>query len=576
MSSFLFAKAPQKAFQNRSPTKLTMFKGSISPIETIPDEILALILERACLCHDDSVHLFRNRSLTVSRKWRRVILHTPSFWSVLHLSAAQSPGALLKSLELHLKRSKRYPLDIYLRCFWHPMITKAIFDCIIPHSERWRRLVIQTPTCDVFSHLQHVPGPSLEFVEIRLFSREKASPGPSPTFSMSNLSNLLAFSSHNISLGNEIPAMPRLRKLDLRGITTWFNFCGILVHFPALEHLALHLKSINPFQLTGDIQSEDRPPISLPALRYLHFITSEGLSHGISRLMRRLHCPNIISMTVQDTEGEILMSLNTLSNTPIDKPTDLLLCERDSFKLCIRYIDPYVAWNSLSPPPRLKVLELTAPQWPTHDRLEELCGHLTTLDTLVLRQFQTSSALEDIGAGSTIALPSLRALDIEFKHTRHWRDFHISQFFRIFSLPQLLCLRLQKPRAKEWENLLYCLYYPSLRSLSLVDMMDFISSAANPVTAFPYLTDLHLVNVRSNDFLGRLLQSHPVRIAWPRLRTITIRGDNLVSKPLIHKIVMLRHDMGLRIASLVLDEHHVNEDSRNWLNRYSCVHYVRL
>lgn len=553
-----------------------MFKGYLSPIEMIPDEILTVILEYACL--DDPAHLFRDLLLTACRKWRKIVLHTPSFWSVLHLSPSDNPSNLPRYLDIHLERSKKYPLDIHLRCFWLPMNTKVIFDRIIPHSERWRRLVIETPTDDIFSHLENVPGPSLEVVKICYFSREKASQGPPPTLLMSNLSSLSSLSLQNTYLGSNAPPMPQLRKLNVRGTTTWtsyFKLCDVLGRLPVLESLTLQLKSINIPEHTG-FSSENRAPTSLPALQHCHVITSEGLSYNISKLLRQLRCPNLVCMSVHDigpgAEREILMHMDKPSDKPSGtSPTNTTGAILHPSKLYVRSSDPYLAWNSLTPPPSLTELELRAPQWPAHHQVDKLCRGLTTLEVLILREFDTSSALLDIGAGPAVAISSLQTLDIEFKHTKHSQDHHVSQFFRILSLPHLRSLRLQNLLTKEWENVLYSSYYPSLCSLSLLDMSDFISSTADPTTTFPFITELHLSNVRSNDFVRRLLQDR----AWPKLQSMSIIGDDLISKPLLHKMVVARREAGLRISNLVLEELHVNEDSRNWLNRHCCVHYLQ-
>lgn len=537
---------------------LEMPKECLPPIEIIPDEILTAILE--CACHDDPVHLSRDLLLAVCQKWRKIVLHTPTFWSMLHLSPSNKPGDILRYLNIHLERSKKYPLDIHLRCYWHPRITKVIFDRIIAHSERWRRLVIDTPTDDIFSHLENVPGPSLEVVKICYFSREKASQDPLPTLLMTNLSSLSSLSLQNISLGSKAPFMPQLRKLNVRGTTSWtsyFKLCDVLGCLPALESLTLQLKPLNTPEDTGS-SSENRAPISLPTLHHCHVITSEGLSYNISRLLRQLGCPNLVCMTVHDigpgAESEILMRIDKPSDKP---PTGTIGAALHPSRLYVRSSDPYLAWNSLTPRPSLTELELRAPEWPAHHQVEELFRCLTTLEVLTLREFDTFSALLDIGAGPAVAIPSLQTLDIEFKHTRHSEDHHVSQFFRILSLPHLRSLRLQNLLTKEWENLLYSSYYPSLCFLSLLDMTDFISSTADPTTTFPFITELHLTNVRSNDFVRRLLQDR----AWPKLQTMRIVGDDLISKPLLQKMVVARREVGLHISNLVLDELHVNEDS---------------
>ncbi|KAF8630787.1 hypothetical protein AX15_002718 [Amanita polypyramis BW_CC] len=399
-----------------------------------------------------------------------------------------------------------------------------------------------------------------------------------PISSMTNLASLSALSLRNVSVDGMLRIPPQLRKFELRGSITWSAFCAlcnVLDGSRGLEYLALHLKLVNVFE-DNEPQHIHRMPVSLPALRCCRIVTSEGLSTHISRLVGQLRCPSLMSMAVQDigTESETLMLFTKLSDTS-RTPTDTLM--QHPSKLYVRSSDPYLAWASLTPIPALTVLELNAPQWPTHDRLEGLFNSLPTLETLILREFQASSALQDIGTGPAIVIPSLQTLDVEIKHRKSSEDYHISQFLRMFSLPRLQSLRLQNLRAKEWENLLYCSYYPSLRSLVLQDMKDFISSTADPAMAFPLLTNLHLVKVHSNYFLRRLLKkSRTVPYGWPELQSLTIQGDNLISKPLLYKVVAFRSGVGLRISKLVLEERFVNEKLRAWLTCHSCVEYILL
>jgi len=297
------------------------------------------------------------------------------------------------------------------------------------------------------------------------------------------------------------------------------------------------------------------------------------LSPRITQLMQLLSCPNLASMTVQDVDyvGEGL---------PLLRLTKLRGCSPPLYapivsELFVRSSDLYFAWSSLSPAPLLTVLELRAPQWPTRVQLEGIFNAFVALETLVLREFQASTAVQEIGAGLPVTLPSLQTLDIEFQRTRNSEDYHVSQFFRLLSLPHLHCLRLRGLVSNEWEILLYSPSFPSLRSLILVDMKDFLGSTADPVLTFPLLTDLQLVNVRSNDFIRCLVQgTSRLYPRWPRLRTLSIRGDDLVSKPLLHKMVSLRCESGLGISKLVLDRCYVNEESRDWLARHCCLELI--
>ncbi|KAF8629955.1 hypothetical protein AX17_005521 [Amanita inopinata Kibby_2008] len=579
--------APTSDLLFHAPAKYKLHETHQAPVDALPNEVLTLIFELVFQHYEDATDIFRDRLSRVSKRWREIVLHTPCFWSVLHLSPSQLPSQLIETLEMCLERSKGYPLDIRIRCYWDPKLTCDVFNRIIPHSQRWKRLSIQTPNVDVFSYLQTVRAPILKSLELSYFSCEKSLELPPPFFSMATLPALTTLTLRNVSLKKAMLPLPQLRRLDLRGSVTWpgyLELCEFLGGTTNVEHLVLHLRPADVLQQHGGtFQDVPAVRVSLPSLRACDVITSEGLSPNLSTIMRQLSCPNILSMTIHDNGSEYgstsekLVQFTGSPYIPASTRSAAWHHPRNTPSLCVWSSDPYLAWASLSPRPALTVLQLRAPSWPSHDHLSEMFSSLSALETLVLWEFRPSAALKAVGAGSVIAIPTLKSLDIEIQHTRESTDQDITHFMEKFSFPNLECLRLQNMRTTEWENLLNGSRFSSLRSLTLVDMGDFLASNADPVVSFPNLTALHLVNVASNDFVRRLHQTLTRPSGWLGLQTLSFRGDTFLSKPLLHSVVEYRCRISHRISTLILDARYcMNEESRNWLYHHSDVRFISL
>ncbi|PFH51094.1 hypothetical protein AMATHDRAFT_47369 [Amanita thiersii Skay4041] len=565
---------------------------SRSAIETVPYEILTLIFECVCTWHDGDPAVFRNLLSQVSRKWRELIFHTPSLWSVLYLSPSQEPSQLMESLEMHLESSKTCLLDIHLFCYWDPEITEAIFDRITPHCERWRSLSVITPNMATFSHLQNIRSASLRTLEVSYFSSGKTYGIPPPSLCVSRFPNLSSLSLRNVGVLNS-DTLPRLKRLEVWGYVTGNDIPGlydILAGSQALEYLRFHLKPTEVLQ--HYIHRGQSIPVFLPALRIYDIITSEGISHDLSAMVQMISCPNLMSMTIQDYEngraGDTLVQFTGNSYTPstADEAVALASCRTPATpRLYVHSSDPYLAWTSLSPRPALIALELHAPVWPRHAHLVEAFSSLSSLERMVLRGLRASDALDAIGPGAVITIPNLRTLDIEFYYTRATVDrLDGARFLGLFSMPNLESLRLANLHAAEWDSIIRCCCcsdranFRTIRSLTLVDMKDFLSSANDLSRIFPCLTDLQLVSTRSNDFLRHILYSPPnlpiSSLAWPELRALAIHGDNLISKSLLYRVLEVQSGIG-RPIDLTLDEGCFgNQESLDWLSTHSNLKLV--
>ncbi|KAI0687710.1 hypothetical protein BC835DRAFT_390672 [Cytidiella melzeri] len=93
-------------------------KASLAPVNTLPDELLALILEEACIhnfslcCHYRKYKVEQSIIVShVSRRWRDLALAMPKIWQCIHLT---SPGPPLYDnvIKLYLARSGQAPLSI--------------------------------------------------------------------------------------------------------------------------------------------------------------------------------------------------------------------------------------------------------------------------------------------------------------------------------------------------------------------------------------------------------------------------------------------------------------------------------
>ncbi|KAI5989579.1 hypothetical protein EDD15DRAFT_1308174 [Pisolithus albus] len=241
--------------------------SAIPPISRLPNELLARIF----LLIGDA----RESLASVSRRWRAVIMDTPSIWSEIWLDQYRSRPTLLK---LHLDRSRQAPLTITI------YYNQTELEVILPHANRIRTLGIFGSASDVVAVFASVAFPSLEdlLVDLELGSVDPLLSMYSrcPALKCLTLWGLnkpfLATSLTAGFPGNSIPhCMSRnfpaesLTTLLLLGITESGDFPLGSIHFPILESLTLQINDPMSFL----------EAIVAPKLRRFEYSMGYGLNY---------------------------------------------------------------------------------------------------------------------------------------------------------------------------------------------------------------------------------------------------------------------------------------------------------
>jgi len=128
------------------------------PVDRLPSELLFQIIELSIQtalvpCKSCDVHLEWKRELMkVSRRWRNLILHSPSLWSTIKVT----PTWREQLVRDHVASSRQYPLDIEI-CSWSEMESRdrlvALLDIVTPCAHRWRSLAIRDDSTELHRSL---------------------------------------------------------------------------------------------------------------------------------------------------------------------------------------------------------------------------------------------------------------------------------------------------------------------------------------------------------------------------------------------------------------------------------------
>ncbi|KAJ8084891.1 hypothetical protein PM082_003668 [Marasmius tenuissimus] len=131
---------------NRMKLALRSLKNTLSPTFRLPIEVLATVFERCVDC-DTAGSIFSQDSMPwvlakVCRRWRDVVLSTPSLWSTVRLYSRDtrvSQSNQLLMLQLWLERSQLLPLSCLAELRECTDITHgiAILDLLLAQSSRW-------------------------------------------------------------------------------------------------------------------------------------------------------------------------------------------------------------------------------------------------------------------------------------------------------------------------------------------------------------------------------------------------------------------------------------------------------
>ncbi|KAI6108587.1 hypothetical protein EDD16DRAFT_69301 [Pisolithus croceorrhizus] len=193
----------------------------------------------------------RPNLVSVSRRWRAVIINTPEFWNEIYLDFYSSLPTLLK---LHLERSRQAPLTMVLGSY-----DKESPDVVIRHANRLRILRIQIPTSQIFSRVFCVRHPFLQNLALRipedLVNLLSTIHSCVPALKHLDLCVYSASSIFYDHLGNDtshrtfpqIIVAESLEELSLEGFTFDWDFPQDNIQFPLLQRLAIDIRCSIPF-----------------------------------------------------------------------------------------------------------------------------------------------------------------------------------------------------------------------------------------------------------------------------------------------------------------------------------------
>ena len=259
-------------------------KVLVAPVWHIPPEILSYIFV-LCLSHRPPNEIKRStlkRSLLLARVnqfWRQVALSTPQLWSTIFLDSKslggaqerhEAPEASSSTLcmpKVCLERSGACPLSITI---FSQEFNMDILDFIIPLSDRWRRMSLNTNIA-MLQSLFRIQGKlhRLEHLEIR---NAQWTEGPPPAIGVLSVFSEAPRLKH-VMVSNTF--QPTFETIPLQQLTTWDSPIGVS-DFPLIFKLTPNLQEcfLQPLRmLNGTLIPENETAFS-------HNLTSLHISTG--------------------------------------------------------------------------------------------------------------------------------------------------------------------------------------------------------------------------------------------------------------------------------------------------------
>jgi hypothetical protein len=595
----------------------------------LPNEILSHILELGYLdfnADDAPDTAFRALASRISPRLQQLVLHTPSLWSVIHISP-NNFSSQLDALPQYLSRSMEHPLNIRLRCFWEPPIAEEIIGKLMAHIHRWKQLSVTIVNDFALTLLEHEGGaPLLEHLDITYHGPRRNISIPRHAFG-GHLPRLKHLHLRNIDINNLAFSLRGLQTLEIRGYGTWPEYPQlneVLGGSECLENLTLH---ISPRQVLNQVfpnqaWNDPHPQILLPELRSVTIYTSEWLSYRIAVFIQLFAYPKLDALSLHDSSTSLNEKSPTIMSYKRGTPHD-----RFPNRLVLRTCSLYWGCQAMSGV-TITTLELRGVHWPTHTKLKSVFQSLKALVNLLLCDLNPKRALLSILGDdgdeegqqlslsnlseieATVDLARLEHLRVEFTE-RTWSPqdstkYYTSAFLRIFTFPGIRSLHFANLMDKaQWKGIVdiftsYAPEYLALTSLTLTGMTDLIPT--NPqdpyytdiAVGFPHLRRLSLDGFASSNALlqqltplttpsSRLLSgpsettpsapsSSSVSVstlAFPGLRSLSLRGDPYVSRPLLHRVIAVRGEAGVPLTRLDLDHRFAaNAESLAWIREH--------
>ncbi|KAI6125268.1 hypothetical protein EV401DRAFT_1938748 [Pisolithus croceorrhizus] len=158
------------ALLQRSRLEELIARMPVAPVNRLPTESLLRIFEFYLEAVPDTCDTYchSKRDLaSVSRRWRDVILHSPSLWTMIMVTPRWNEARA----ETYVTRSSQSLLDIYFMYGIDPdsdRISTAVFNTLASCAHRWRSLTL-TNFYGPLQRLNHLSFPSLKQLTIADF-----------------------------------------------------------------------------------------------------------------------------------------------------------------------------------------------------------------------------------------------------------------------------------------------------------------------------------------------------------------------------------------------------------------------
>ncbi|KAF7982154.1 hypothetical protein HWV62_29909 [Athelia sp. TMB] len=333
-------------FDRSKPDAAAVADARISPIDTLPNELLAHIFTvGTALSPKEPIlsqsHLdFALLVCTVSRLWRAIAFSSPPLWSRLVFTGSQRAQECCT--KVLLPRSGSHPLDIVINCSAQEV--RRVLDMVLPHSQRWRELSISAWDDEqdfqhVLKPLRDISVPLLQHVEIKCEEDDGFHGFRTPHHacfvlgapalhsvrlrglcmgcgpSLTNL-NTLRLDSKTIALEQEqletaISASPALRCLQLR-LQSFTPSRSSAIKIPSLRELSLNLRGCHHSKHLLWLFAT----IFAPALECLELVSLNALDIEVLRTScqeypqySRPHTLKLSSIKAEPSDYDALLSL---------------------------------------------------------------------------------------------------------------------------------------------------------------------------------------------------------------------------------------------------------------------------
>lgn len=296
--------------------------GQASPIFTLPNEIIALILAEVhkqdggsviCSGQPTRSHGLNSAIQTVSQvsqQLRTLAFGTPTLWADIYIRDLHP--ARYHVLDACLQRSQPCPLSINIQddCL---LSTAAYLPIVLAHHHRWKTLSVTSQSTSYIqlfiAMLQPLHTQWLESLTIQVYSdfpdtRKDNSYTP---ILQQGAPNLHSISLLNINLLSCCPPLNALK-----GLTNWIFQPTRAMDYCQISDVLLHSFSLTSLQLSSQTllpcAGQKISPISLPSLVDLYLDFNNLEDRTLLRLFTALQMPNLKSLGVRDVVHEVAAS----------------------------------------------------------------------------------------------------------------------------------------------------------------------------------------------------------------------------------------------------------------------------